>query len=177
MGRILFWLGAACIGVMAQDYPITVNFQGMTPHIGQMFKIRLVETPSGVQRAETTLVSLTAPDFQINFTGESGKNYNLDYYADVDGTRSYTAPPKDHAWRRSVVAPHHGGVVVTAAHDVNFTDIKYPDVGSSIGRIDGAKGKAMAKMGQGKGYTLLGRSFRTRHRTVFFLPRAGAPSP
>lgn len=190
MGKLLFWVGVACIGAMAQGYPITVNVQGMTEHIGQGFKMRLVETPSGIQRAETTMVSLTVADFQIGFTGESGKNYNLDYYADGDGTRSYTAPPRDHAWRKSVVAPHHGGVTVDASHDLNFTDIRYPDAGSPVRRTGGARGKAGTapwmisvnleakdrEPGR-RGYTLLGKSSRAAHQVLVAPSRASGPNP
>lgn len=170
MGKCLLWVGVACIGAMAQEHAITVNFQGMTPHIGQMLKIRLVETPSGSQRADTTLASIAVADFQINFTGESGKTYNLDYFVDVDGNKAYSAPPKDHAWRKAIPALHHQGVAISASHDSNFTDIKYPVGGSFIRRADSKgktrRGPGMISLNLGNrvldpgrdAYSILGRS-------------------
>lgn len=174
MKRWMFFsllFSANAIAQVGGDHLITLNLSGMTPHLGQMIKARLVEVPAGTQVAETTLVSLSNAELKFVFSGESGKSYNLDYFADVDGNKVYSKPPADHAWRKTVPALHHQGATITASHDVNFTDIQYPVGPASIipeRAMNG--GKKQGKLGtwrvpslvvvtaHGNNVTLLGRT-------------------
>jgi hypothetical protein len=133
---------AVLCGSASAQHAITLNLQGMAPHIGQLFKVRMVEMPSGKQVAETTFAALEEPSLTLTFAGESGKSYSLDYFSDANGDGAYTAPPADHAWRKTAGPLHHQGLVINATHDHVFTDIQYPD------RVSGVR-KAGARAGNG----------------------------
>jgi hypothetical protein len=129
-------LGLLCVGPAVAQHTITINLQGMTPHAGQLFKARMVESPSGRQVAETTVVAVPGATLRFVFAGESGKSYVLDYFADMDGDGKYSSPPADHAWRKSAGPLHHQGIVIDAFHDLNFTDIQYPSSPNAVRPLD-----------------------------------------
>lgn len=185
-----FLFSSNAIAQVGTDHLITLNLSGMTPHLGQMIKARLVEVPAGTQVAETTLVSLANTELKFVFSGESGKSYNLDYFADVDGDKVYSKPPADHAWRKSVPALHHQGATLTASHDVNFTDIQYPVGPSSILPDQAARGgKKQGKLGtrrvpslvvataHGNTFTLLGRTSAVEINSKIHSSLIGSLSP
>jgi hypothetical protein len=122
----IFSIGLLFIGSAVGQHTITLNLQGMTPHVGQLLKARMVESPSGKQVAETTVMAVQGATLRLVFAGESGKSYVLDYFADMNGDGKYSSPPADHAWRKSAGPLHHEGIVIDAAHDLYFTDIQYP---------------------------------------------------
>lgn len=132
MAKWLIAVGLLQCGVIAQTHTIPINIKGMAPHLGQLMKARLVETATGIQKAETTITSIGSENFQLLFQGESGIAYDLDLFVDTDGNKAYSVPPLDHAWRQAIPVVHHGDATVTFNHDANFTDIKYPSPGVSI---------------------------------------------
>jgi hypothetical protein len=152
--NLIISLGLLCIGSALGQHTITLNLQGMTPHVGQLLKARMVESPSGKQVAETTVVAVQGATLRLVFAGESGKSYVLDYFADMNGDGKYSSPPADHAWRKSAGPLHHEGIVIDVAHDLNFTDIQYPSSANVVLRLD-----PEFRRRQGRMVNLLGRHF------------------
>jgi len=105
---------------------LTVQFSGMTPHIGQRFEIRLVDKGSRQEIDRDELASIPAAEFQIPLVGiEPGHSYWVDFYSDHNGNGEYDKPANDHAWRLSVDAVS-GDTIVPFVHNTNFTDIEWP---------------------------------------------------
>ncbi|WP_297098722.1 T9SS type A sorting domain-containing protein [uncultured Draconibacterium sp.] len=100
---------------------LTVQFLGMTPHIGQSLNLWVIDESDG-EELFTTEVTVEE-EFEIVAYGiETGKSYTIDFYADHNSSGSYDAPPTDHAWRLELnnVA---GDTVLNFSHNTNFTDI------------------------------------------------------
>lgn len=113
--------------LFAQDHTLTAKFSAMSPHLNQPFKARVVDVATGNQVGEQVVAKITSTEFTLNF-GKilvMGKNYNLDFYADVDNN-GYTFPG-DHAWR-TVISNVQTDIAATFSHNGNFVDIKYPAV-------------------------------------------------
>ena len=100
---------------------LTIHFMSMNPHVGQNFHLSVYEKETGNKIQEVDTVAET--DFMLSAYGiESGKSYNVDFYADHNGNGIYDSPPADHAWRielSDVVAD----TTLTFTHNTNFTDI------------------------------------------------------
>ena len=113
--------------VATGPFNLTINFSGMTPNIGQMFRLRVVEQSTGSSVKDTTIASLTTANFQIAFPKilESGKSYNIDFYIDLNQNGVYDTPPVDHAWRLTVSSPT-ADVTLAFSPNSSYTDIKYP---------------------------------------------------
>jgi len=100
---------------------LTVNFTGMTPHVGETLRFWVIEnsTDSTLYSTEVTVTQ----EFVIVAEGlEDGKSYRIDFYADHNLNGSYDAPPTDHAWRLTldnVISD----TTLNFTHNVNFTDI------------------------------------------------------
>lgn len=154
-------LGLLCGSPALAQHTITLNLQGMTPHIGQMLKARMVESPSGKQVAETTVVAVPGATLRLVFAGESGKSYTLDFFADKNGDGIYSPPPADHAWRKAAGPLHHEGIVIDAGHDLNFTDIQYPAPSNAVLRRAPKSGSWSIGV-----IDLLGRTHNTRGASI-----------
>lgn len=112
-------------------YKFTLNAMGMTPHLGQLFELRLVNQSSLQEAARLRLDSIVLADFSAITTGlESGEDYFVDFYSDHNGNGSYDAPPVDHAWRLEL-ADVTGDSELDFTHNTNFTDIEWPVTGIS----------------------------------------------
>jgi hypothetical protein len=106
-------------------YIVTINFTGMTPHIGQMFEIRLEDDNTGKEIDRIKLNSIPSADFNVLFVGvKLGMQYKLEFYADLNGNGLYDAPPTDHAWMMTF-ENMTGDVSLNFAHNTNFTDINW----------------------------------------------------
>lgn len=105
-------------------FVLTVSFTGMTPHVGQTLWLAVVDqaTKKEIGRVKK---SVTAAAFTIDVPGiESGKSYNVDFYADHNKNGSYNAPPADHAWRLQA-SNVSGNTTLNFAHNTTFTDIAW----------------------------------------------------
>ena len=104
------------------------NFQatGMTPHIGNLFELRVIIASTGQVVGRYVLSSVPAAAFNITIVGviADGTNYNIDFYADLNGNGHYDPPPTDHAWRVTA-AGTATGLTVPFAHNTNFTDVGF----------------------------------------------------
>ena len=122
------------IPLHAESYDLTINFTGMTPHVGQLLELRVVDSLSGMTVADTAIASVASADFQISFSGvlQEDKSYSVDFFADLNKNGAYDSPPADHAWRMMIPAVS-GNVTLAFAHNTQFTDVRYP---ANLGPFD-----------------------------------------
>jgi hypothetical protein len=132
--RTLFmalWLFAT-ISVATAQYKLTLNFQNMTPHVGQRLELRIVDQMRETEVARTVLDSIPAANFAVEiFALVEGNSYNVDFFVDFNQNGVYDAPPADHAWRLTL-SNVTSDTIVDFVHNLEFTDISWPgpiDVG------------------------------------------------
>jgi len=107
------------------EYLFQLNFTGMSPHVGQLFELRLFDAATQEEIGEVRLDTIAVPDFVITIPGVAlGMDYRADFYADFSKNGAYDAPPTDHAWRMTF-ADAGGNVVETFTHNTAFTDIEW----------------------------------------------------
>ena len=115
--------------VMVEELPpdtLTVNFSGMTPHIGKMLTLYVRDKSSGDYLDTVKLAQIPDADFDIiSLVIKPGNTYLVDFYADHNGNGTYDAPPTDHAWRMEV-GDVMGDVSLNFIHNTSFTDIMLP---------------------------------------------------
>ncbi|MBC8375879.1 MAG: T9SS type A sorting domain-containing protein [FCB group bacterium] len=101
-----------------------MQFTDMTPHVGQYFEIRIVDTSNDLTVASEDLSSIgdAAYEFVFLHALEDGASYQVDFWADHNGNGTYDAPPTDHAWRVDL-ASVSGNTMESFSHNTNFTDI------------------------------------------------------
>uniref|UniRef100_A0A832G8B1 T9SS type A sorting domain-containing protein n=1 Tax=Ignavibacterium album TaxID=591197 RepID=A0A832G8B1_9BACT len=105
----------------------------MTPHLGQLFELRVVKTDNSEEVGRFTLPQILVPNFKVFIPGfDLNNNYNIDFYADHNGNGSYNAPPVDHAWRLTFNSST-GDWTENFSHNTNFTDIQWPGATSVAG--------------------------------------------
>ncbi len=108
------------------NYLVTVNFTSMTPHVGQLFELRVVKVENQEEAGRISLPAILVPNFTVEVPGfDLNKDYNIDFYADLNGNGSYNAPPTDHAWRLTFNSSV-GDVTSAFSHNASFTDIQWP---------------------------------------------------
>lgn len=108
-------------------YQYTLNLLGMTPHLGQMMELRVVDPGNNNEIGRIKLDSVAMSDFSVLIPGiESGHSYNADFYVDFNKNGSYDAPPTDHAWRITFNSGIMGDFTDNFTHNTNFTDIQWP---------------------------------------------------
>jgi hypothetical protein len=106
---------------------ITLNFTGMTPHIGQDLSLYIRNMDDGIS-IDSMVMMVDNADFSVDFDSVPAGDYNLDFYADLNQNGMYDSPPADHAWRIEL-AGFMADTVLEFAHNTDFTDI-FPDSGS-----------------------------------------------
>lgn len=110
-------------GNSGEDAKLTIQFTGMTPHIGQELTVYLRETNTGEYKDTNKVNEIESASFNVVLNDlQIGKSYMIDFYADLNGNNSYDVPPVDHAWRININNVQ-GDVVLDFAHNTNFTDI------------------------------------------------------
>lgn len=101
----------------------TLEFEGMTPHVGQLLEVRLVNQGTGLEAGRVTMDAIPSAEFDIFLPFlVSGENYLVDFYADLNGNGVYDAPPADHAWRIEL-DDVEGDEDDNFIHNISFTDI------------------------------------------------------
>ncbi len=107
-------------------YLLTMNFTGMTPHVGQLLELRVVNKDDATEVGRVKLASIPGPDFSLTVPGiEPGNSYMVDFFADLNGNKVYDPPSADHAWRMDL-DDVYGDTSLTFSHNTNFTDIMWP---------------------------------------------------
>jgi hypothetical protein len=103
-------------------YKVTLNLTNMTPHVGQMLSFYVEGMESDAVTDSLSMIIDTA-NFTVEFDSlMNSADYNLDFYADMNGNGSYDAPPTDHAWR-IVLNDIQGDTTINFVHNTDFTDI------------------------------------------------------
>lgn len=126
MKRSLLALFFLCASVAVAQQKLTIAFTGMTPHLGQLFQLRVVDKATNNEVAHHTIRSLASASFTLEMLClEIGKSYSIDMYADLNTNGRYDAPPTDHAWRLSAENVS-ANVDLTFSHNTVWTDIAYP---------------------------------------------------
>ena len=112
--------------VIVQETPqdtLTMNFTGMTPHLGQMLTLFVRDLASGDYLDTLVVDQIEDAGFAIeSYVIETGGTYLIDFYTDHNGNGMYDAPPVDHAWRLET-GEALGNLDVEFAHHAEFTDI------------------------------------------------------
>lgn len=106
-------------------YLLTVNFTAMTPHVGQLFELRVVKVENQEEAGRFSLPAILVPNFSVEIPGfDLNKDYNIDFYADHNGNGVYDTPPIDHAWRQTFNS-NSGNFTTNFTHNTTFTDIQW----------------------------------------------------
>jgi len=121
--HVAFGMVGKVIVEAAPENTLTINFSGMTPHVGQTLWLSVKDNDSKVEIARLSVTVETS--FSIDVPGiEPGQSYTLEMFADHNGNGSYDAPPVDHAWRIEI-ADVISNEVLDFVHNTNFTDIEW----------------------------------------------------
>ncbi len=106
-------------------YLLTVEFSGMTPHVGRLLELRVVDDATSMEVGRTRIESISSADFNVTIPGlELGKEYKVEFYADHNGNGIYDAPPVDHTWE-IMVNSSEGDVTAGFAHNTDFKDLSW----------------------------------------------------
>ena len=126
--RLLFILGAlSSVRLISAQYTLTLNLQGMDAYIGDRIEVRVTEQPSDREVGRKVIPSLESGSATVlMYVFLQGRNYNVDFYADVNGNGHYDAPPEDHAWRRIIVNAG-GDILIDFMPLEDYFDIELPD--------------------------------------------------
>ena len=120
---------------------LTLHVDGMEPHVGQRFEVRLIESRSGLEVDRRIVSAIQVASFDVTFGGVlSGTDYRLELVADANENARYDAPPLDHSWQ--ITVPASGTPVeVTFVHRGDLVDVGWStaDVGP-LATIDGTVG-------------------------------------
>lgn len=107
------------------SYMITLHGSGLTPHLGQLFEMRIFNAQTFYESGRITIPELLVPEVFLELPGHDlGGTYNIDFYADMNENGGYDPPPADHAWRE-IVAGLVNDTIVDFEHNTDFTDIDW----------------------------------------------------
>lgn len=120
---MLLFMGATALTIHAQD--VVLNFSNMNPHLDQKLEARLLDKSNMREVSRVTLDKIATAAFSITLTGEIGKSYFIDFYADLNKNGRYNAPPVDHAWRLEANNLVAGDNMLNFIHNTSFTDIQW----------------------------------------------------
>ncbi len=109
--------------VLAQD-SLSIDFTGMSPHLGQDFFLFLRDPESGENLDSISVEPIDTADFTLSFDSVASGSYYLDFYADHNMNGSYDVPPADHAWR-IMLDGIEGDTTIVFVHNTDFTDITW----------------------------------------------------
>lgn len=106
-------------------FTLTLQFSGMTPHVGQLLEIRLLDKGTGLEVGREEVTSIPSAAFDVSLSNILvGHSYWIDFYADLNQNGIYDPPPADHAWRLEVDNVS-GDTNVPFSHNANFFDIDW----------------------------------------------------
>ena len=109
------------------DLALQVDFREMDPLLDRLLELRVVNVFTGQETARSAADPITVSDFTLLVPDAfvAGETYDIDFYGDLNGNRTYDPPPTDQAWRvrvNFVTSP----VNLEFTHNENFTDIEWP---------------------------------------------------
>jgi hypothetical protein len=107
------------------QHKLTLEFKGMTPHVGQQLEIRVLDTADGREVGQARVDSIPGAEFSVDlYVLKDGHSYQIDFYADHNGNGQYDPPSTDHAWRLEL-DDADGDETLTFTHNTTFTDIQW----------------------------------------------------
>jgi len=122
---------------------VAASFTGFEEHVGQLWKVRLVDTDAGadiVDREWTILEPAVEPkaargaqavntlSYEWGAVLEVGGNYALEFYADVNKDGRYDAPPTDNSWQIPLAdMPPRDTVLAVARGDLSLAAVTWDD--------------------------------------------------
>ncbi len=113
-------------GEAGEEFLLTVEFSGMTPHIGQNLFLAVREADTGMEIGRTDTVA--ASEFTVEVQGiEEGMSYHVDFWVDFNENGRYDTPPVDHAWRLEL-NDVMGDTTLMFAHNTDFTNIMWENM-------------------------------------------------
>lgn len=102
---------------------LTINFSGMTPHVGQTLWLLVEDRDESEEILRMSRV--IEESFAVEVPGiVAGNDYRLEFFADHNGNGSYDDPPTDHAWRYDLDEVSETEVL-DFAHNTDFQDIDW----------------------------------------------------
>ena len=108
---------------VSEEPSLTINFTGMTPHVGQTLWLLVEDRDEGTELLRMTRV--IEESFSIEVPGIiAGNDYRVEFFADHNGNGGYDDPPTDHAWRYDLDAVSENEVL-DFAHNTDFQDIDW----------------------------------------------------
>lgn len=105
-----------------------MQFSDMTPHLGQLLEVMVIEVESGRTVGMYRTPSLESSDFEITIPGvidPEGIVYRVEFYADFNGNGSYDDPPTDHTWVLEFVESGANGLDAEFSHGTDFAQLDY----------------------------------------------------
>lgn len=114
-------------GLVDLDFvDVRVRFEGFDEHVGQVFKMRVMDSELDEEISRKMLDPIAAADFVLEADAICGSHARVDFFADMNGNRRYDPPPVDHAWSINIGDPERD-ITITFQHDSNYTDVDFPD--------------------------------------------------
>ncbi len=134
--NMIVYLLLLLTSVSFANYKLTVNFSSMSPHIGQMLQLRVVDLDNGLEVGRKTLDAIPEASFSIDlWVLVKSHDYKISFYADFNNNKSYDVPPVDHAWEL-MVSNVQDDVQLDFTHNINFVEIEFPDVVPLLDLVD-----------------------------------------
>ena len=104
---------------------VTLNFMGMTPHVGQKLEARLIDKSNFKEVDRTTLDQIANAEFSIDLTGKIEGSDFVEFYADLNQNGIYDGPPLDHAWKIDADSLNSGMNMFNFSHNTSFSELNW----------------------------------------------------
>jgi len=120
-------VGFGMVGTISVEeapvYSLTINFSGMTPHVGQDLWLLVRDKNSGANIYRDK--SVVAESFSVEVNGiETGHSYEIEFYADHNQNGMYDGISTDHAWKLELENVE-GDESIDFVHNTNFSEIEW----------------------------------------------------
>jgi len=105
-----------------------MQFMNMTPHLGQLLEVMVIESESGRTVGLYRTPALAEANFEVIIPGiidPDGTVYRVEFYADLNGNGSYDDPDDDHTWVIPFVESGEDGVQTEFTHGTDFARLEY----------------------------------------------------